>query len=181
MKLTSDEGPDVRPLRWLDDLMRDVPLGFRGLARDRLFAISVTAILGVGIATSVTMFSVLNAVALRPLPYARPGELATINTHLITQNRWDGSSMANLVDWREQSKTFASMTFFRRAVVSQVTFTGLDAPQRAQEGLVGPEFFELIGTPALVGRTFSRQEFDRKDRVVVLSEGLWRERFGASA
>ena len=72
------------------------------------------------------------------------------------------------------------MTFFRRAVVSQVTFTGLDAPQRAQEGLVGPEFFELIGTPALVGRTFSRQEFDRQDRVVVLSEGLWRERFGAS-
>ena len=142
--------------------MRDVPLGFRGLARDRLFAISVTAILGVGIATSVTMFSVLNAVALRPLPYARPGELATINTHLIAQNRWDGTSMANLVDWREQSKTFASMTFFRRAVVSQVTLTGLDAPQRAQEGLVGPEFFELIGTPALVGRTFSRQEFDRQ-------------------
>ncbi len=180
MKLTNDECRDVRPLRWLDDLMRDVPLGFRGLARDRLFAISVTAILGVGIATSVTMFSVLNAVALRPLPYARPGELATINTHLIAQNRWDGTSMANLVDWREQSKTFASMTFFRRAVVSQVTFTGLDAPQRAQEGLVGPEFFELLGTPALVGRPFSRQEFDRKDRVVVLSEGLWRERFGGS-
>ena len=180
MELTKDECRDVRPLRWLDDLMRDVPLGFRGLARDRLFAISVTAILGVGIATSVTMFSVLNAVVLRPLPYARPGELATINTHLIAQNRWDGTSMANLVDWREQSKTFASMTFFRRTVVTQVTFTGFDAPQRAQEGLVGPEFFDLLGTPALVGRTFSRQEFDRKDRVVVLSESLWRERFGGS-
>ncbi len=180
LELTKDECRDVRPLRWLDDLIRDVPLGFRSLARDRLFAISVTAILGVGIATSVTMFSVLNAVVLRPLPYARPGELATINTHLIAQNRWDGTSMANLVDWRDESKTFASMTFFRRTVVTQVTFTGFDAPQRAQEGLVGPEFFDLLGTPALVGRTFSRQEFDRKDRVVVLSEGLWRERFGGS-
>jgi putative ABC transport system permease protein len=119
-------------------------------------------------------------VVLRPLPYARPGELATINTHLIAQNRWDGTSMANLVDWREQSKTFASMTFYRRTFVAQVTFAGVDGPQRAQEGLVGPEFFDLLGTPALVGRTFSRQEFDRKDRVVVLSEGLWREQFGGS-
>jgi predicted permease len=180
LELTKEECRDVRPLRWLDDLMRDVPLGFRGLARDRLFAISVTAILGVGIAMSVTMFSVLNAVVLRPLPYARPGELATINTHLIVQNRWDGTSMANLVDWRDQSKTFAAMTFFRRPFVSQVTFQGSDAPQRAQEGLVGPEFFDLLGVPALIGRTFSRSEFDRKDRVVVLSEGLWREQFGGS-
>jgi len=180
LELTKDECRDVRPLRWLDDLMRDVPLGFRGLARDRFFTISVAAILGVRIATSVTMFSVLNAVVLRPLPYPRPGELATVNTHLIAQNRWDGTSMANLVDWREQSKTFASMTFFRRTVATQVTFTGLGAPQRAEEGLVGPEFFELLGTPALVGRTFSREEFDRKDRVVVLSEGLWREQFGGS-
>jgi hypothetical protein len=56
-ELTKDECRDVRPLRWLDDLVRDVPLGFRGLARDRLFAMSVTAILSVGVATSVTMFS----------------------------------------------------------------------------------------------------------------------------
>src|SRR5262245_15894698 len=99
---------------------------------------SVTAILSAGIAMSVTMFSVLTAVVLRPLPYARPGELATINTHLIAQNRWEGTSMANLVDWREQSKTFASMTVFRRPVATEVTFTGAGAPERAQEGLVGP-------------------------------------------
>jgi putative ABC transport system permease protein len=180
LELTKDECRDVRPLRWLDDLIRDVPLGFRGLARDRLFAVAVTAILGIGIATSVTMFSVLNAVVLRPLPYARPGELATINTHLIAQNRWDGTSMANLIDWRAQSKTFVSMTFYRRTMIAQVTFAGIDAPQRAQEGLVGPEFFGLLGTPTLVGRTFSLEEFDRKERVVVLSEGLWREQFGGS-
>ena len=78
---------DVRPLRWLDDLVRDVRLGFRGLGRERLFAASVTIILALGIGTSVTMFSVLNAVVLRPLPYARPGELARISTHLIAQNQ----------------------------------------------------------------------------------------------
>ena len=48
------------------------------------------------------------------------------------------------------------MTFYRRTRVSVVTFAGIDAPQRAQEGLVGPEFFELLGAPPLIGRTFSR-------------------------
>ena len=138
---------DVRPGRWLGEFVRDVRLGFRSLSRDRLFAASVTAILALGIGTSVTMFSVLNAVVLRPLPYARPAELARISTHLIAQNQWDGTAMANILDWREQSDTFASMTFYRRTSVSVVTFAGIDAPQRAQEGLVGPEFFELLGAP----------------------------------
>ena len=72
------------------------------------------------------------------------------------------------------------MTFYRRTSASKVTFAGADAPQRAQEGLVGPEFFELLGTAPLVGRTFSNEEFERRDRVVVLSEGLWQEQFGRS-
>src|SRR5687767_4187606 len=180
LELAKEECRDVRPLRWFDDLRRDVPLGFRGLARDRLFAVAVIAILGVGIATSVTMFSVLNAVVLRPLPYARPGELAMLSTHLIAQNQWDGTSMANFLDWRQQSRSFTGMTFYRRTHVSIVTFAGTDAPQRAQEGLVGPEFFELIGTPPLVGRTFSLEEFEREEQVVVLSEGLWQEQFARS-
>lgn len=171
---------DVRPGRWLGEFVRDVRLGFRGLRRDRLFAASVTAILALGIGTTSTMFSVLNAVVLRPLPYARPGELARISTHLIAQDRWDGSAMANILDWREQSDAFASMTFYRRMSASVVTFAGIDAPQRAQEGLVGPEFFALLCAPTLIGRTFSREEFERGERVVVLSEGLWQERFAGS-
>jgi predicted permease len=196
---------DVRPLHWLEQFVRDVRQGFRSFRRERLFAGSVTLILALGIGTTVTMFSVLQAVVLRPLPYEEPGRLAVLTTHLILQDRPDGTSMANLLDWREQSRTFAGMTFYRRTIVSNVTYGrarsaaashlaearpigaraeadgGRDAPQRAQEGLVGPEFFELLGTPPLLGRTFSRQEFDAADRVVVLSEGLWRERFGGTA
>lgn len=172
---------DVRPLRWFDELLRDIRIGFRGLARDRLFAISVTLILTVGIGASVAMFSVLNTVVIRPLPYARPGELAMISSHEIARNRPDGTSAPNFIDWRAQSTTFAGMTLYRRTIVSSVTFTGRDAPQRVQEGLVGAEFFDLLGTPPLVGRAFSHQEFDRRERVVVLSEGLWHEQFGGSA
>jgi putative ABC transport system permease protein len=177
---TKEACRDIRPLRWLDEFARDVRLGFRSLRRDRVFAASVTIILALGIGTSVTMFSVLNAVVLRPLPYSRPGELVRISTHLVAQNRWDGTSMANFLDWRGQSDAFESMTFYRRPAVSVVAFAGTDAPQRAQEGLVGPEFFELLGTPPLIGRTFSRDEFERAERVVVLSEGLWQERFAGS-
>jgi macrolide transport system ATP-binding/permease protein len=175
-----EECRDVRPLQWLDELVRDVRVGFRSLSRDRLFAASVTIILALGIGTSVTMFSVLNAVVLRPLPYARPGELARLSTYLIRQDQFDGTSMANFLDWRQQSRSFASMTFYRRTSVSAVTFAGTDAPQRAQEGLIGPEFFELLGAAPLIGRTFSREEFERRERVVVLSERLWQEQFGRS-
>jgi predicted permease len=180
LSVAKEECRDVRPLHWLDDLVRDVRLGFRGLGRDRLFAVSVTLILALGIGASVAMFSVLNAVVLRPLPYARPGELATLNTHYITQNQWDGTSVPNFLDWREQSKSFDALSCYRRTHVSQVTFAGSDAPQRAQEGLVGPGFFELIGAPPLLGRTFSREEFERRERLVVLSEGLWQEQFARS-
>jgi predicted permease len=171
---------DVRPLRWLSELGRDVRLGLRAMRRERPFAIAVTAILALGIGATVAMFSVLDAVVLRPLPYARPGELVRLTTHLILQDRPDGTSMANLIDWRAESRTFAGMTAFRRTAVSDVTFAGLEAPQRAQEGLVGAEFFSLLGAPVLAGRTFSAAEFERRERVVVLSEGLWRERFGGA-
>ena len=85
-----------------------------------------------------------------------------------------------MLDWRQQSRQFAGMTFYRRTSVSAVTFAGNEAPQRAQEGLVGPEFFDLLGTPPLRGRVFSAREFERREPVVVLSEGLWQEQFARS-
>ena len=172
---------DVRPHQWFSELIRDVHIGLRGLRRERLFALSVTIILTVAIGASVAMFSVLHTVVLRTLPYPRANELAMLRTHLVLQNQPDGTSLPNWFDWRRESKTFAGMTFYLRTAVSAVTFTGRDAPQRAQAGLVGPDFFEVLGTAPLIGRTPSREEFDRRDRVVVLSEGLWQEQFARSA
>jgi predicted permease len=178
--LAKDECRDVRPLHWLDTFARDVRLGFRALVRERLFAASVTLILAVGLGATVTMFSVLDGIVLRPLPYARPGELATLSTHAMLQNQFDGTSGANFLDWRQQSRSFVGMTLYRRTSVSRVVLAGADAPQRVQEGLVGPEFFELLGAPPLIGRTFSREEFARGERLVVLSEGLWHAQFAGS-
>jgi predicted permease len=171
---------DQRGLPWIEDLVRDVRLGFRATGRDRLFTVSVATILGVGIGASVAMFSVLNAVVLRPLPYDHPGELAVLATHDISQNQWDGTSVPNFFDWRQQGISFAGMTFYRRTQVSQVTVGSAGGPQRVREGLVGPDFFDLLGATPIIGRTFARQEFERRERVMVLSEGLWQEQFAGS-
>lgn len=178
--LLREESGDVKVMPWLDDCLRDIRFGFRSLRRDRGFATAVTTILALGIGTSVTMFSVLHAVVLRPLPYADPEQLVRVSTHLVRQDQWDGSGFANFVDWRTQSRTFTGMTFYRRTSASTITYAGVDSPLRAQEGLVGPEFFELLGTAPLAGRPFTRAEFDRGERVVVVSEGLWQEQFARS-
>jgi len=172
---------DVQTHQWFNELVRDSRVGFRGLRREPLFALSVIIILTVAIGASVAMFGVLHTVVLRPLPYPRANELAMIRTHLMLENQPDGTSIPNWVDWQRECKTFAGMTFYLRTAVSPVTFAGRDAPQRGQAGLVGPDFFEVVGTPPLIGRTPSREEFDRRDRVVVLSEGLWQEQFARSA
>ena len=171
----------VRPLAWLDGLVRDVRIGARSLRRERLFTLSVTLILALGIGATVTMFSALNAVVLRPLPYHDAARLTTLSTHNLVRNQWDGTSFPNFLDWSEQRTSFSALTCYRRTQVSQATFGGVDAPRRAQEGLVCPGFFEVVGAPPLLGRTFSAEEFQRRERVVVLSEGLSREQFGGAA
>ncbi len=178
--LAKDECRDVRPLHWLETTARDVRFGVRALARERLFTLSVTLILTIGIGATIAMFSVLNGVVLQPLPYSRPHEIAVLSTHRMLQNQFDGTSGANFVDWRRQSQSFADMALYRRTSASQVVFAGADAPQRAQEGLVGANFFDLLGAPPLIGRTFSAEESARGEPVVVLSEGLWREQFDGS-
>jgi len=172
---------DVRPHQWFSELLRDTRVGFRGLRREPLFALSVTIILTIAIGASVAMFSVLHTVVLRALPYPRANELAMIRTHLMLQNQPDGTSLPNWFDWRRESKTFAGMTFYLRTAVSAVTFAGRDAPQRGLAGLVGPDFFEVVGTAPLIGRTPSSDDFDRRERLVVLSESLWQEQFARSA
>ena len=121
-----------------------------------------------------------DAVVLRPLPYARPGELAILATHLIAQDRPDGTSLPNLFDWREQSASFAGMTFFRRTSVSQVTFREPMRRSAPRKGWSAPSSSSCSARRrSSAGR--SRARIRRRERVVVLSEGVWQEQFGGSA
>ena len=138
-------------------------------------------ILTIGIGATAAMLSVLQGMVLQPLPYPRANELALLRTHRIAQNQFEGSSIPNMQDWRSQGSSFVAMSAYRRTSVSYVVLTGSGEPMRVREGLVDATFFDVVGVRPLAGRTFSAGDFENEEAVVVLSEGVWSERFGRAA
>ena len=179
--LTSRPLQRVRILQWLHEAGRDIRLGLRALWREPAFAAAIVIILTIGIGATAAMLSVLQGMVLRPLPYPRANELALVRSHRIAQNQFEGSSIANMQDWRRQAKAFAAMSAYRRTSVSYAVLTGTDEPMRVREGLVDATFFDVVGVRPLAGRTFSASDFENEEAVVILSEGVWSERFGRAA
>ena len=167
--------------QWLHEAGRDIRLGLRALTREPAFAAAIAIILTIGIGATAAMLSVLQGMVLRPLPYPRANELALLRSHRIAQNQFEGSSIANMQDWRREAKSFAAMSAYRRTSVSYAVLTGTDEPMRVREGLVDATFFDVVGVRPLAGRTFSASDFENEEAVVVLSEGVWSERFGRAA
>ena len=138
-------------------------------------ALAVLAIaLGIGATTAI--FSVVNALLLRPLPYRDPGQLVWA-WERTPQGRRAGVSPANFMDWRAQSRAFGQM-----AAYDFVGFnlTGGPEPEQIVGAWVSADFFSLLGVEAALGRGF-RPEEDRPrgERVVVIGHGLWQRRFGS--
>ena len=140
------------------------------------FALSCgTIALGVGLTSGI--FSVVNAVLLRPLPYEEPHRLMVVGKIWGSMSEPNGASEPEILDWRERSRTFAGLEFTERV---DMLVEAAGAPEwfvgaRASRGLI-----ELLGTRPLVGRTF-RPEEDHAGRhhVALISERLWRSRFAA--
>src|SRR5690349_1737118 len=124
----------------LDQLGRDARHGARALLRNRTFTIITTLTLALGVALNTTVFSVVNAVLLRPLPYARPGELVAIGN--VPPNGEVGQvSPAELFDYRRESRTVAELTFMQ---TFNANVTGGDRPDRADAAAVTTNFFTLL-------------------------------------
>src|SRR5262249_8854499 len=113
---------------WLDDAWMDVRYAVRSLGRNPAFALTAASTLALAIGGSATMFSVLNAVLSRPLPYQAPDELAMLWTDDPSQNVHEGRSTLSDVDqWRRQSRSFADVATFDSVTV---TVTGADGAER---------------------------------------------------
>jgi MacB-like periplasmic core domain len=137
----------------------------------------VTLALGIGANTG--MLSVVNAVILRPLPYHDPDRLAMLWTDDPKRDiREEGTSYPTFLDWRRESRAFADMAICSRG--NPVTLTGGNDPERVMSEAVSANLFPLLGVKPILGRTFSHDEEQRRERVVVVSHGLWQRRFGAS-
>jgi len=165
-------------LQFWDDLRADLRYALRSLVREPGFALVVILTLALGIGANMTIFSAIEAVLLRPLPYPDQDRLVDLRQYNVTRpaERTDVSP-ANFVDWRERASdalSIAAIEPYSR------TYSKPDGPERVPTWLVTEGFFEILGTPPLLGRTFAREEFVAgRDRVLVLGYGIWTREFGA--
>ncbi|MGH9834557.1 MAG: ABC transporter permease [Blastocatellia bacterium] len=161
----------------MQTLWQDLRYGARMLSKNPGFALVAVIALALGIGANTAIFSVVNGVLLRPLPYPQPEQLAMVWLDNRRQNiREDITSYPNFVDWRDQNKTFQGMAAVRNINVS---LTGAGEPEELRGATVSANFFQLMGVAPAQGRGFTiDEEQPGKDKVVVLSYGLWQRRFG---
>lgn len=160
----------------MNTFIKDLRFGIRSLLRKPAFTALSIITLALGIGATTAIFSVVNGLLLRPLPYQDDQRLVTLgqsNRKLGVER--EGVSPANFFDWRQQARSFKGV-----AAAEQWGFTLTDygEPEALRGWIVTKGFFEILGTNALIGRTLLPEEYEQDKRVVVLSYGLWQQRFG---
>ena len=152
--------------------------GARSLAANPAFTLTAIAVLAIGIGANSAMFSVVKAVLLRPVPWEDPERLVLVQEARRESGDTANASTANYIDWREQNHVFEPM-----APMRFVYFNLSDnraEPERVQALRVTTDLFRLIGVKPVLGRLFlPEEEQTGGDRVVLLANGFWRQRYSA--
>ena len=164
------------------DMLQDLRFAVRSFRKSPGFTLIAVLVLALGVGANTAIFSVVDAVLLRALPFRDPARLVMV---------WEANpalggflaerlpvALKNYLAWQAQSRSFISISVFKDDAVSLL---GGDKPERIQAGLASSSFFGVLGVAAHLGRTFSESEGDRGDaRVVVLTDGLYKRRFGSN-
>ncbi|HKU62296.1 MAG TPA: ABC transporter permease [Gemmatimonadales bacterium] len=159
----------------MDGLLRSLRIALRSLRRRPSLTASIVLTLALCIGGTAAVFGAVYAVLFRPLPWARPDGV------LVVRELWraqQGSmSVGNWADLRRRDRLFEHLV---PTYPEQLNLAGLDQPENVPAARVGPDYFQLLGVSPALGRTFaSDEDTPGRDQVVVLSDGLWRRRFGA--
>jgi putative ABC transport system permease protein len=164
----------------MESLLKDIQYAIRMLSKHRAFTAIAVIALALGIGANTAIFSVVNAVLLRPLPYADPDRLVLLwENNPTIQIGFDllPASAGNFVDWKNQGQSFDSVCAFDTAPFN---LSGADTPDQILGVRVSEGFFEMLGARPAMGRTFLPEEDrDGSNRVIVISQGLWKRRFGS--
>ena len=164
----------------METLLQDLRYAMRMLLKKPSFTIIVVLALGIGIGANTAIFSVVNAILLRPLPYKNFDRISMIwmsNPKLGVMEDWH--SYPNYVDYKEQNQVFEDMAAFN---TRSFNLTGAGDPVRVVGVWNTASLFSVLGVDAALGRTFTEDEQEPgKDMLVVLSNGLWRRNFGGDA
>lgn len=174
-----EESRDAWGSRWLDALFQDLRFAARTLRKSPGFTAIVIATLAIGIGANTAIFSVVYAVLLKPLPYANPDRLASVFQANPQQKiPADAFSYASFTECRDHNGVFSRMAAYN---AHDLVLTGAGEPAEVHTVVVTPETFALLGVKPLIGRALVPQDGARgAAAVVVLSENLWRSRFGAN-
>ncbi len=162
---------------WLEDLLHDLRYALRLLRRSPGFTITAIAALALGIGATTAIFSVVNTVLLEPLPYPHSERLVELTLHR-PNNYQTSLAIPEFMAMRRATRSLEDFCLYDFGGPG-VNLTGGDRPEQLKGIHVSANYFPLFGAPMAVGRPFSKDE-DRPDgpRVVVISYGLWRSRFG---
>ena len=161
--------------------MQNLRYAFRVLAKQPLFTAIVILTFALGIGANTAVFSVLNAVLLRPLPFREPQNLVALGEYDVREKTDPGTEIESIsyldyVDWRDQNKVFERVAVYTNQSVS--TLTDGNEATHVQGEAASADLFQLLGIQPLLGRTFLPQEDEPGNHVVILSHGLWQRRFG---
>ena len=158
--------------RWLETLLQDLRYGLRQLRRNPGFTIVAVLTLALGIGATTAVFSLLDAVLLRPLPYSHPEQLFRLYpTDRSGRHTMEATSYPDFHDWEDQSRTFESMAAYYD---QDFNFTGADQPERLRGLCSTPGLLALLGVHPRLGRAFSPSD---GRHVALLSYRLWQRRF----
>src|SRR5215813_4277210 len=158
----------------MQTLLQDLRYGARMLMKKPGFTLIAVLTLSLGIGANTAIFSVVNAVLLRALPYPQPDRLLVL-TEKTRQGRM-GVAYPNYLDWRERAQSFTEMAGFRGALLN---LTGVDKPARLRDRAVSCNFFRVLGVGPQLGRMFVEEDDKTASAsTTLLSHALWREKFG---
>ncbi len=165
----------MRAFNLVTSLLQDLRYGARMLLRNPGFTTIAVLTLALGIGANSAIFSVVNAVLLRPLPYRDPDQIVAVSYYRVTRGL-DGALGADFLEWRDQAKVFEQIAAYLFATTD---LTGNGEPARLAAGYVSADLFSTLGVGPALGRGFTHAEDQPGGApVVILSHSLWRSRFG---
>jgi len=160
----------------MDQLINDLRFALRMIRNSPGFTAVAVLTLALGIGANTAIFSFVDAVLLKPLPYPHPEELVMV-WEKPPQGERNGISTLNFLDWKNQNTVFTAMA---AETGGSVTLTGVDKPVQLRGSRVSARFFDILGVKPMLGRTFAPDEDQLgEERVVILSHRIWESRFGA--
>jgi putative ABC transport system permease protein len=167
----------LQPQRWEDEMVQDLRFGLRLLLKNPVFTLIAVFTLTLGIGANTAIFSVVNALLLRPLPYAESDRLVLLSEKSSKADRLE-VAYPNFADWRGRAQSFEGMA---ATYTANFSLTGVEKSARLEARIVNGNFFQLLGMRPQLGRRFAESDDQYgASRTAMISHELWQTQFGGN-